>query len=149
PIEWNGLKFIGGTGMFLDDAENQRLWKIADRGKFQFMPWDGAGKHTVDDSFLRQHDDMVLNLPFLNVELIRSRKFKVVVDCINSAGGLIVPQLLRTFGCQVIELNCDVSGVFARTPEPIPENLGSLCQRVCEENADLGIAVDPDVDRLV
>jgi phosphomannomutase len=103
----------------------------------------------VDDSYIRQHIDMVLNLPYIKPDRIKKRKFKVVVDCINAAGGLIVPQLLREFGCEVIEMNCDVSGIFSRTPEPIPENLNELCHRVREERADLGVAVDPDVDRLV
>jgi phosphomannomutase len=149
PVEWNGLKFIGPSGMFLTGEENQKLWEIAASGARQYATWQNMGKRTSDDSFIRQHDDMVLNLPLIDREAIRARGFKVVVDCINSAGGLIVPQLLRSFGCTVVEMNCDVSGVFVRMPEPIPENLGELCQRVRDEKADLGVAVDPDVDRLV
>ena len=149
PLPWNGMKFIGKSGMFLDHEENQRLWSLADSHSFEYATWDEVGRHTSDDSFLRQHDDMVLNLPILEPETIIKRKFKVVVDCINCAGGYIVPVLLRRLGCEVIEMNCDVSGIFAHTPEPIPENLVELCQRVKTEGADLGIAVDPDVDRLV
>jgi phosphomannomutase len=149
PIEWNGLKFLSTTGMFLNAEENAKFWEIAKTTKPAYARWDHIGRHLADESYIRQHMDMVLHLPFIDIELIRRRKFTVVVDCINSAGGVIVPQLLRTLGCTVIELNCDVSGVFARTPEPIPENLGDLCKAVVEHKADMGIAVDPDVDRLV
>lgn len=149
PVQWNGLKFLGGTGMFLNAAENKRLIAIADRGNFSYSTWNKVGKHTPDDTFIGRHIDLVTRLPYVHAGEIRKRGFKVVVDCINAAGGLIVPQLLRKLGCRVIEMNCDVSGVFARTPEPIPENLTALCRRVRSEGADLGIAVDPDVDRLV
>ncbi|HEV8539319.1 MAG TPA: phosphoglucosamine mutase, partial [Bacteroidota bacterium] len=149
PLPWNGLKFIGSSGMFLNEEENRHLLSIVESQSFSYSTWDELGRHTSDDSFLRQHEDMVLNLPMLDQVKIKSRKFKVVVDCINCAGGLIVPVLLRRLGCEVIEMNCDVSGIFSHTPEPIPENLGELCSRVREEGADLGIAVDPDVDRLV
>ena len=149
PMEWNGLKFISDNGMFLTANENERFWSIAESQPPAYADWHHIGRHTEDDSFLRQHDDMVLNLPLIDVEKIRSRRFKVVLDCINSAGGYIVPQLLRSLGCTVIEMNCEVSGIFAHMPEPIPENLGELCARVVAEKADMGIAVDPDVDRLV
>ena len=91
----------------------------------------------------------ILSLPYIHQDQIRKRKLKVVVDCVNAAGGVIVPKLLREFGCTVVEMNCDVSGIFSHTPEPIPENLGGLAKRVVAEKADVGIAVDPDVDRLV
>ncbi|HMD13968.1 MAG TPA: phosphoglucosamine mutase, partial [Bacteroidota bacterium] len=149
PIEWNGLKFFAASGVFLNAEENKKLWSLANSADRSYVPWNSLGKYLVDDSFLRQHIDMVMNLPYLEPEVIRKRKFKVVVDCINAAGGVIVPRLLREFGCDVIEMNCDVSGIFARTPEPVPENLTELCTRVRSENADIGIAVDPDVDRLV
>lgn len=149
PSEWNGLKFIGSSGMFLNEEENRRLWGIADAGNFHYASWEKAGKYTSDDSFLRQHDDMVLNLPMIDTGAIKRRRFRVVADCINSAGGSIVPQLLTRLGCDVIQMNCEGSGIFVRPPEPIPEHLGELCSRVVDEKADLGIAVDPDVDRLV
>lgn len=149
PIEWNGMKFMGSTGMFLTLQESARFWEIAKTHKFEYAGWQELGKHIPDDSYLRQHIDMVVNLPYLKLDRIKQARFKVVVDCINAAGGAIVPQLLRKLGCQVIEMNCEMSGVFSRTPEPIPENLGDLCERVRIERADLGVAVDPDVDRLV
>ncbi|MBI1802883.1 MAG: phosphoglucosamine mutase [Ignavibacteriae bacterium] len=149
PMEWNGLKFIGNTGMLLNADENRRMWAIADQPGKVYASWKKIGKHLADDSFLRQHIDMVMNLPYVKVDVIRGRKFKVVVDCVNAAGGVIVPFLLRELGCDVIEMNCEVSGVFRHTPEPVPENLSALAQRVRDEHADFGVAVDPDVDRLV
>lgn len=149
PMEWNGLKFIGPNGAFLDARENERLQGIVTAQQAPYVTWENIGRYLTDDSYLRQHIDMVMNLPYIDAEQIKRRKFKVVVDCINAAGGIIVPELLRELGCQVIEMNCDLSGVFARLPEPLPENLLGLCSRVKEEKADLGIAVDPDVDRLV
>jgi len=149
PVEWNGMKFIGSHGMFLAMSENRRFWEIAERRNRAYAGWDSAGALKADDSHIEMHIRKVLALPLLDVSAIRRRKFKVVVDCINAAGGVIVPQLLRRLGCSLIEMNCDVSGVFARAPEPIPENLSAVCKRVRAERADLGIVVDPDVDRLV
>ncbi len=149
PMEWNGLKFMNGDGMFLDTEQNNIFWSIANQVGRKYQPWNHIGKHQSDTTFIEKHIQVVLGLPYIAVEKIQKRKFRIVVDAINSAGGLIVPQLLRLLGCEVIELNCDVSGVFAHTPEPIPENLTQLCRKVIEEHADLGIAVDPDVDRLV
>lgn len=149
PMQWNGMKFIGNRGMFLDAAENQKLWDIAARNKGQFARWEKLGKHIADNSFLQKHITTVLSLPYINPESIKQRKFKVVVDCINASGGMIVPRLLKQLGCSVVEMNCEVSGVFSRNPEPVPENLTAVCKRVREEKAHLGIAVDPDVDRLV
>ncbi len=149
PIEWNGLKFLAPTGLFLDADENREFWKIAEQGKRTYRRWDQQGKHTPAPELVDEHLRNVLSLPYLRIEDVRKKRFRVVVDCVNAAGGTIVPQLLREFGCDVIEMNCDVSGVFSHTPEPTPENLTDLCARVRETNAALGIAVDPDVDRLV
>ena len=149
PVQWNGLKFLASSGMFLDGKENQELRAIADSGKPRLVAWNALGRHAADDSWIRKHVDTVLALKLINPETIRRRKLKVAVDCINASGGVIVPMLLRELGCTVIEMNCDVSGVFAHTPEPIPENLTDLAARVKKEGADLGIAVDPDGDRLV
>ncbi|MDL1893322.1 phosphoglucosamine mutase, partial [Sphingobacteriales bacterium CHB3] len=149
PMQWNGLKFFASTGLFLDAEENKGVWKIADNNAATFASWEKIGTHTADDSWIRKHLDAVLALPYLDIKKIRKRRLKVVLDAVNSAGGIITPILLRELGCEVIEMNCDVSGVFAHTPEPIPENLTDLCDRVKTEKADIGIAVDPDVDRLV
>lgn len=149
PMEWNGLKFIGRSGMFLDEGEQRQLRAIADGNSISYAAWNGIGSHRPDESFVRRHIERALGIPEINKEAIARRRLKVVVDCINAAGGGIVPPLLRELGCRVVEMNCEVSGIFTRTPEPVPENLGALCRRVVEEKADLGIAVDPDVDRLV
>ncbi len=149
PIEWNGMKFIAPTGLFLNEEENKKFWAIAEKDSRSYPVWELQGTHKADASFLDAHLQDILSLPYLDTKKIQSRKFKVVLDCVNGAGGVIVPGLLRELGCTVVEMNCDASGVFAHTPEPIPENLTDLCRRVPLEQADLGIAVDPDADRLV
>jgi len=149
PMQWNGLKFIASNGMFLDAGENKKFWQSANDRSFTYAPWNGQGKHTADSTFIDDHIKDVISLPYIQLDRIRRRRLKVVVDCVNAAGGVIVPRLLNAFGCEVIGMNADVSGVFAHTPEPIPENLTDLAQRVVREKADVGIAVDPDVDRLV
>jgi phosphomannomutase len=148
PMQWNGLKFMASTGMFLDAAENREFWALAD-APAGYVPWDKLGKRIPDDHWLTRHVDQVLALPLMYADAIRARKFRVVLDCINAAGGMIVPPMLDKLGCTIIPINCDVSGVFSHTPEPIPENLVSLAEKVKAEKADIGIAVDPDVDRLV
>jgi len=149
PIQWNGMKFMAPGGMFLNSGENKRFWQIAERGNFMFSPWNKQGNHTSDSSHIDNHIKSILSLPYIHPDQIRKRKLNVVVDCVNAAGGVIIPKLLREFGCNVVEMNCDVSGIFSHTPEPIPENLSALAKRVIAEKADVGIAVDPDVDRLV
>ena len=149
PMPWNGLKFFAPTGLFLDAEENKDVWRIADSHDVGFARWERIGTHTADDSWIQKHIAAVLSLPYLNKAIIRRRRLKVVLDAVNAAGGISVPLLLRELGCDVIEMHCDVSGVFAHTPEPLPENLTALCERVKAERADIGIAVDPDVDRLV
>lgn len=149
PIEWNGLKFLGSSGMFLNAAENAALRRLADDGRASYASWREIGNHVADDSWLQRHLDAVLADPLVDPEITRPAGLNIVVDCVNGAGGVIVPTLLRLLGCSVIEMNCDLSGMFAHTPEPIPENLGDLCSRVIQERADLGIAIDPDGDRLV
>jgi len=148
PIQWNGLKFIGANGMFLDGEENRELLALADRAPV-YAPWNKLGQYADDRSWLRRHIEAVLDLPYLDLESIRSRKFRVVLDCVNAAGGAIIPELLGELGCSVTDVNCDVSGVFSHPPEPVPENLADLATLVKSRGADLGIAVDPDVDRLV
>lgn len=148
PMQWNGMKFIGAHGMVLDAEENRRFWEIVKQPR-NYARWERMGVHTRNDSFLEKHIQLVMGLPYIRPDVIQRRKPRVVVDCTNAAGGVIVPKLLRQLGCSVIEMNCDVSGLFVRSPEPIPEHLGELCRRVRDEKADLGVAVDPDVDRLV
>jgi phosphomannomutase len=148
PMMWNGLKFFAPSGLFLDAEENKKFWNIAEQTA-KYVPWDKQGTYTLDETFLDEHIRQVLSLSYIDVGKIRNHKFKVVLDCVNSAGGIIVPRLLEKLGCEVIPLFCEVTGIFGHTPEPIPENLTGLCTKVREEKADIGIAVDPDVDRLV
>jgi phosphomannomutase len=149
PVEWNGLKFIGKSGMFLNAPENDKLRGYADAPDHRYMPWNKIGRYMIDDSFLRQHIDMVMNLPYIDVPRIRERRLRVAVDCINASGSVIVPALIRELGCEVLEMNCDGHGVFPRPPEPVPENLRTFCDFVKRNGADIGIVVDPDTDRLV
>jgi len=149
PMIWNGLKFFGRTGLFLDAEENLDFWRIAESPGRRYAAWDKQGKHSALESFLDEHVKTVLSLHYIQPELIRKRRFKVVLDCNNAAGGMIVPRLLKELGCDIVEMNCNVSGIFSHIPEPIPENLRDLSKKVRKEKADIGIAVDPDVDRLV
>jgi phosphomannomutase len=148
PMMWNGLKFFAPTGLFLDADENLKFWHLAEHSA-KYVPWDKQGSYTLDEKFLDEHINQVLSLSYIDTEKIRARKFKVVLDCVNAAGGIIVPRLLEKLGCEMTPLHCEVTGIFGHTPEPIPENLTALCAKVREVKADIGIAVDPDVDRLV
>ncbi len=148
PIMWNGLKFFSSTGLFLDADENLKFWNLA-KHPAKYVPWDKQGKYVLYEEFLDEHIRQVLSLSYIDIKKIRARKFKVVLDCVNAAGGIIVPRLLEKLGCEVTPLHCEVTGIFGHIPEPIPENLTELCAKVREVKADIGIAVDPDVDRLV
>ncbi|MGD0590351.1 MAG: phosphoglucosamine mutase [Bacteroidota bacterium] len=148
PMIWNGLKFFASTGLFLDVDENRKFWRLAEQS-MKYISWDKQGKYTLQETFLDEHIREVLSLSYIDIGKIRARKFKVVLDCVNSAGGIIVPRLLEELGCEIIPIHCEMTGIFGHTPEPIPENLTSLCAKVREQHADIGIAVDPDVDRLV
>jgi phosphomannomutase len=149
PAEWNGLKFIGPSGLFLTAAENRVLWDIVRDGDVRFAPWDAQGAHRSDPGWLTRHCDMLLGLSLLDADVIRARRFRVVLDCVNASGSTVVPRLLERLGCTVIPLYCDGSGRFPHAPEPVPANLTELAARVPAERADLGLAVDPDGDRLV
>ncbi len=148
PMEWNGLKFINEDGVFLDAGENKKLRAYAEQEP-KYASFQSTGTIEHNDFFLHDHVRRVLAIRSVDVEAIRKRHFKVVVDCVNAAGSVVVPQLLNDLGCIVIKMNCDATGKFPRKPEPIPENLISTMEKVRIEKADLGIVVDPDVDRLV
>jgi len=149
PMQWNGLKFFAPTGLFLDGDENRALWAIADEPQRSYVPWNKQGRHIADPGFIDEHIKNVLSLRYIDVAAVKRRKFKVVADCVNAGAAGIVPKLLREFGCEVLEIYCEDSGIFPHTPEPLPENLTELASSVRAERADLGIAVDPDGDRLV
>lgn len=150
PKQWNALKLLNAAGEFINDKEGKEVLELAETmDDLDFADVDSLGSITMDDTYLRKHIDMVLALPLVNVELIRKAQFKVAIDCVNSTGGIFVPALLRALGVETIhELYCKPDGHFPHNPEPLPENLVALSQEVVLKKADLGIAVDPDVDRL-
>lgn len=148
PEKWNGLKFISADGTFLSPEQHKKFVELSE-SKLSFARWDKIGNYAQDRSFIEKHIQKILQISFIDAERIRKRRFKVVVDCINGAGSEIVPKLLEEFGCKVVKLNCDGSGVFTHEPEPLPENLTELCEVVKQTESDFGIAVDPDADRLV
>ena len=148
PKQWNALKLLNSKGEFLSDADGKHILAIADSDSYIFPEVDSLGKVLEHSSYNQQHIEQVLALKLVDVEAIKARKFKVVVDAVNSVGGVIVPEMLRQLGAEVIELNCTPDGQFAHNPEPIPANLTQISEAVVAHHADLGIVVDPDVDRL-
>ena len=148
PRQWNALKLLNERGEFLDDAEGKEVLAMAEEMAWDYPTIDHIGKVIRREDFNAKHIEQVLALPLVNVEAVRQRKFKVVVDAVNSVGGVVIPALLKELGCEVVELNCDPTGEFAHNPEPLPENLTEISEVIRKEGADLGIVVDPDVDRL-
>lgn len=147
PKQWNALKLLGSDGEFLNAAQGALILDLAASEKFDYVDVDSIGDVTNLD-FNERHIDMVLRLKLVNIEAIRAKKYKIVVDAVNSIGGIVIPALLRHLGCTVIELNCNPDGDFAHNPEPLPEHLTEIAAAVVANKADLGIVVDPDVDRL-
>ena len=148
PRQWNALKLLNAEGEFLNDAEGKRVLALAESSDFDFPAIDAIGKVRSREPFNERHIEQVLALPEVDAEAVRKRGFKVVVDAVNSVGGIVMPELLRRLGCEVVELNCAPTGEFAHNPEPLPENLTEISEVIVREKADLGIVVDPDVDRL-
>ncbi|MBR6815580.1 MAG: phosphoglucosamine mutase [Alistipes sp.] len=148
PKQWNALKLLNENGEFLNDAEGKRVLALAEDEAFDFPEIDAIGKVISREDFNSTHIQQVLALDLVNVEAVKARKFKVVVDAVNSIGGVVIPQLLKELGCEVVELNCEPNGEFAHNPEPLPENLTEISEVIRREKADLGVVVDPDVDRL-
>ena len=148
PRQWNALKLLNERGEFLDDQEGKQVLEMAEDEMWQYPTIDNIGKVILREDFNAKHIEQVLALPLVDVEAVRNRKFKVVVDAVNSVGGIVIPELLRQLGCEVIELNCEPTGEFAHNPEPLPENLTAISEVIRKEGADLGVVVDPDVDRL-
>lgn len=148
PRQWNALKLLNEHGEFLDDAEGKQVLNLAEESDFAYPEIDNIGHIVMREDFNSKHIEQVLALPLVDKEAVRQRKFKVVVDAVNSVGGIVIPALLRELGCEVVELNCDPTGEFAHNPEPLPENLTEISEVIRREGADLGVVVDPDVDRL-
>lgn len=149
PAEWNALKLLTGAGEFLSAAEGNEVLELAVKDDFDFCSVDNIGTVVYDDSWGKKHIEQILALDLVDIKAIKKAAFTVVVDCINSVGGLIVPDLLKSLGVKrVVELNAVPDGNFAHNPEPLPHNLKDISDLVVKENADLGFVVDPDVDRL-
>src|SRR5690606_2560244 len=148
PKQWNALKLLNEKGEFLNGAEGVKILEFAENSDFDFAQVDDLGQITTHDSYMDIHIDQVLNLALVDVEAVRNAKFKVVVDGVNSSGGIIIPNLLRKMGVEVVELYCEPNGHFPHNPEPLKEHLTDICELVVKEKADFGIVVDPDVDRL-
>jgi phosphomannomutase len=147
PIEWNALKFIGPTGLFLEASEGAAMRALVDRG-IPRASWDRLGTIERDDAAIARHIDRVLAIPYVDVEGIRAKHFVVALDCVRGAGAAIMPELLERLGCRVTAINTETDGRFPRPPEPVAENLGELERLVRDTGAAVGFAVDPDVDRL-
>ena len=148
PKQWNALKFVNEKGEFISAADGAEVLALIDSGKIKYAPVDKLGTYRRDNSYFSKHIDKIIRLDLVDQDTIRSSKFKVVVDCINSTGALALPPLLRKLACDYEIINADLSGDFAHNPEPLPDHLTQLATAIKMHNADLGIAVDPDVDRL-
>jgi phosphomannomutase len=147
PSQWNGLKFMDANARFLSPDKAAEVYRLADQPVAGLAAWDSLGSETKDSGANHAHIGAILDLKYLSVPELQKRKFKVVVDCVNGAGGTIIPGLLDALGCQATIINGEPSGIFAHTPEPLPEHLTGLSKAVLETGADIGFAVDPDVDR--
>ncbi len=149
PKQWNALKLLNEKGEFISDVDGKDVLEIAENADFCFADINELGKVIHNDNYLQKHIDVILALPLVDVDAIRNANFKIVIDCVNSSGGIFVPALLKALGVKTIfELYCEPTGEFPHNPEPLPENLTEIAKVVQEKNADLGIVVDPDVDRL-
>jgi phosphomannomutase len=149
PKQWNALKLLNHNGEFINDEEGKKVLTIAEETAINFAEVDDLGKVSLDDTYMKKHIDQILALPLVDVEAIKTANFKIAIDAVNSSGGIFVPALLKALGVNTIfKLYCEPDGNFPHNPEPLPENLVALSEEVTKNNADLGIAVDPDVDRL-
>ncbi len=149
PKQWNALKFLNEKGEFISAADGSELLIYLEEKSIEYAPVEELGSYRADDSYIAKHISQILSLPLVLVDAVREKKYKIVVDCINSTGALAIPPLLEKLGCEVVLINGEINGQFAHNPEPLPENLTELSLAVQSHRADLGIAVDPDVDRLV
>jgi phosphomannomutase len=149
PKQWNALKLLNSKGEFISDNDGKEVLALAEQTDLEFTDVNQLGQVTLDNTYLQKHIDKILALPLVDVEAIKKAKYKIAIDCVNSTGGIFVPALLKALGVDIVyELYCQPDGHFPHNPEPLPENLIALSQEVLSKRADLGIAVDPDVDRL-
>ena len=148
PKQWNALKLLNEKGEFLNGENGEKILEIAESESFDFSDVDNLGEITFNDAYMDIHIDEVLNLQLVDIEAVKAAKFKVVVDGVNSSGGIIIPRLLELMGVEVVKLYCEPNGHFPHNPEPLKEHLTDISELVVKEKAHLGIVVDPDVDRL-
>lgn len=148
PIQWNALKLLNEKGEFISGADGEEVLRIAETGDFEFAPVSRLGKYEKNNTYIQKHIDAILALPLVDANSIHSHGFRVVVDAVNSTGGIAVPKLLSALGVTVKELYCEPTGHFPHNPEPLPEHLTDIAREVVKGQYDLGIVVDPDVDRL-
>ncbi|HKR05139.1 MAG TPA: phosphoglucosamine mutase [Bacteroidia bacterium] len=149
PKQWNALKLLNEKGEFLSAADGEEVLHWSESPKIEFKEVSKIGKFSTDSTAIENHIKAILNLPLVDVQAIKSKNFKVVIDCVNSTGGIAVPALLRVLGVDnIVEMYCEPNGEFPHNPEPLPENLTEISKEVIKKKAHLGIAVDPDVDRL-
>jgi len=148
PKQWNALKLLNEKGEFINDEQGKRILEIAANEAFEYALIDDLGTYDKKRDYMEKHIDLVLKLKLVDVEAVKNAKFKVVVDAVNSSGGVVIPQLLEKMGVEVVKLYCEPNGEFPHNPEPLKEHLTDISELVVTEKADLGIVVDPDVDRL-
>ncbi|MBC8081586.1 MAG: phosphoglucosamine mutase [Hymenobacter sp.] len=149
PKQWNALKLLNHTGEFISEADGQQVLALADADAFDFASVMKLGQYSTDDTFLQQHIEAIVKLPLVDAKAIKAKNFRVVVDAVNSTGGFAVPMLLAALGVKAVEkLFCEPTGDFAHNPEPLPENLREIAKTMEKGSFDVGIVVDPDVDRL-
>ncbi|SKC73929.1 phosphoglucosamine mutase [Ohtaekwangia koreensis] len=148
PVQWNALKLLNENGEFISGEDGEEVLRIAAKEEFEFAQVTKLGKYEKKDDYIQIHIDQILKLPLVDVAAVESKGFKVVVDAVNSTGGIAVPMLLKAMGVKVKELYCEPTGHFPHNPEPLPEHLTDICREIKKGKYDLGIVVDPDVDRL-
>ena len=149
PKQWNALKLLNSHGEFISGKAGEEILRNAEEKTIEFAEVSSIGSYSSDNTYINKHIEKILKLKMVDVEAIKQRNFKVVIDCVNSTGGIALPKLLKALGVeQVTEIFCEPNGNFPHNPEPLPENLNELSVTVKKQNADLGISVDPDVDRL-
>jgi len=149
PKEWNALKLLNNKGEFVSAKDGEEILEIAEKENFEYIDVDNFGNYKIIDNAIQIHIDKVLDLQEVSEGKVREKRYKIVVDAVNSTGGIAIPKLLERMGCDLVKLYCEPNGQFPHNPEPLKEHLSEICKTVIEEKADLGIVVDPDVDRLV
>lgn len=149
PNQWNALKLLNSNGEFMTKEENAEMLEYLDASVNNYSDWENVGKLSYYEEGINNHIEKILSRDVFDIEAIRKKQFKVLLDCVNGAGSFVMPEFLEQLGCEVIKSDCEKSGIFPRLPEPIPENLTDTIKKIKSNNVDLGIVVDPDVDRLV